>query len=62
MLIGTLAHRKLYQVLFPENSVMSFSLTKINNQILLDCDLGDVCRIIFVAKCFPNTLGKSTGN
>lgn len=58
MLIDTLALRKLYQVFFPENSVMSFSLTKINNQILLDCDLVDVYMIIFVVMCFPNTLGK----
>lgn len=57
MLIGALAHRKLYQVLFSENSVMSFSLTKINNQILLDCDLVDVYRIVFVVMCFPNMLG-----
>lgn len=58
MLTGTLALRKLHQVFFPENSVMSFSLTKINNQILLDCDLVDVYRIIFVVMCFPNMLGK----
>lgn len=58
MLIGTLALRKLHQVFFPENSVISFSLTKINHGILLDCDLVDVYRIVFVVMCFPNTLGK----
>lgn len=58
MLIGTLTLRKLHQVFFPENSVMRFSLTKINNQILLDCDLVDVYRIIFVVVCFLNMLGK----
>lgn len=57
MLIGTLSLRKLYQVFFLQNSVMSFSLTKIN-QILLDCDLVDVYRIKFVVMCFPNMLGK----
>lgn len=58
MLIGTLTLRKLHQVFFPENSVMHFSLTKINNQILLDCDLVDAYRIIFVVVCFLNMLGK----
>lgn len=58
MLIGTLALRKLHQVFFPENSVISFSLTKINRGILLDCDLVDVYGIVFVVMCFPNTLGK----